>query len=391
MKFILLFIIALFPSFGHCALHADGAPTPADCLPETYVGQLKGLRVALVINASAVVEGRSLADYLLGRHINVVKIFVPEHGFRGTADAGAHVDNTTDSTTGLPVLSLYGSHKKPKPDELANVDLLVYDLQDVGVRFYTYISTLQYCMEACAENHKAFMVLDRPNPNGFYVDGPVLDTANRSFVGMQPIPIVYGMTCGEYAAMLKGERAFAAAPDLDLKIVPCRGYRHSMKVDLPIPPSPNLRSAAAIHAYPYLCLFEGTPVSVGRGTDHPFELYGCPEFEGKYRAGFTPKSGAISKSPLYENKTCYGRVMGSDSAIVAELETSGFNLDHLVEAYHNYPDSAKFFSAFFKKLAGSAKLEEQIKGGMQPAAIKASWQPDLERFKKIRMKYLLYP
>ncbi len=391
MKFISIFLAALFPLAAFCLGHAPKTATPADCLPGEYLPLLQGKRVALVVNSSSVVDGRNLADFLPSKQVNVVKIFVPEHGFRGTADAGAKIESTIDSASGLPVLSLYGSHKKPKPEELEDVDVLVYDLQDVGVRFYTYISTMQYCMEACAENKKTFVVLDRPNPNGFYVDGPILDTANRSFVGMQPVPIVYGMTCGEYAAMLKGEAAFAHAASLELKVVQCKGYVHNMKIDLPTPPSPNLRSAAAIHSYPYLCLFEGTPVSVGRGTDHPFEQYGCPDFEGKYPHAFTPRTGAIAKSPLYEGKACFGRETGTDAEILAQLDHGGLNLEPLIDAYRNYPDKGKFFSTFFKKLAGTTSLEEQIAAGMTAEAIKATWSHGLEGFKKVREKYLLYP
>jgi uncharacterized protein YbbC (DUF1343 family) len=320
----------------------------------------------------------------------VKKIFVPEHGFRGKEDAGAHVENTIDSATGIPVISLYGSHKKPKDEDLADIDAVVYDLQDVGVRFYTYISTLEYCMEACAQNHKQFIVLDRPDPNGFYVDGPVLEKENKSFVGMQPIPIVYGMTAGEYAQMLAGERWFANAADIDLRVIKCINYDHTKKYELPVAPSPNLRTMAAVYAYPSLCLFEGTVVSVGRGTDLPFQQFGCPEFEGKYEYSFTPHSIEGAKNPPYENKPCYGAIVGTTADEVLQIINNRFCLKWLIKAYSDYPVKDKFFNTFFIKLAGASKLMEEIKNNLPEKEITVTWQNDLYSFKKIRKKYLLY-
>jgi uncharacterized protein YbbC (DUF1343 family) len=288
----------------------DTTIKPAAAQPDRYLSLLRGKRVALVVNQTSVTPDGLLPDALLREKIDVRRIFVPEHGFRGREDAGAHIDNSKDSATGLPVISLYGKHKQPTAEELGDVDVLVYDLQDVGVRFYTYISTLQYCMEACAREHKQLVVLDRPNPNGFYVDGPVLDTANRSFVGMQPVPIVYGMTAGEYAQMLKGERWVGGADQLQLVVVPCANYTHKKKYKLPVAPSPNLKTMAAVYAYPSLCLFEGTPISVGRGTDKPFQQYGCPEFAGSFSYFFTPQSMMGAKTPPYEGKACYGELVG---------------------------------------------------------------------------------
>ena len=391
--FHVLFFWAMFflPTLSLAKKGYDTTIRPADALPGKYIPQLKDKNVALVINQTSKVGTTSLLDIMLNNGVTVKKIFVPEHGFRGSADAGAHIDNTTDSATGLPVISLYGSHKKPQPDDLSGIDIVVYDLQDVGVRFYTYISTLQYVMEACAQNHKKLLILDRPNPNGFYVDGPVLDTATRSFVGMQPIPIVYGMTAGEYARMLVGETWFPNAADLDLTVIPCTGYDHTKKYQLPIAPSPNLRTMAAVYAYPSLCLFEGTAVSVGRGTPLPFQQFGSPEFDKTiYPYSFTPASGEGAKNPPYEGKTCYGEIAGSNTVAVLKKINNTVSLHWLLQAYANYPVKDKFFNPFFTKLSGSSQLEKQIKNGASEAAIRAGWQPGLDLFKKIRKKYLLY-
>ena len=388
------YLMKSFLFFLFCFLLLQTAPCysqqPADTRPEKYLPLLAHKRVALIINQTSKVEDTSLLDMLLSWGVSVKKIFVPEHGFRGKADAGAHVDNTTDSATGIPVISLYGNHKKPKDDELADIDVVVYDLQDVGVRFYTYISTLEYCMEACAQNHKQFIVLDRPDPNGFYVDGPVLEKENKSFVGMQSIPVVYGMTAGEYAQMLAGEQWFANAIDIDLRVIKCINYDHTKKYELPVAPSPNLRTMAAVYAYPSLCLFEGTVVSVGRGTSLPFQQYGCPEFEGKYTYSFTPQSLEGAKTPPYENKRCYGEIIGATADDVLYKTSNKFYLGWLIKAYNAYPEKDKFFNNFFIKLCGSSRLSQQIKNGVPENVIRATWQADLQAFKKIRGKYLLY-
>ena len=363
---------------------------PADTRPEKYLPLLKHKRVALVINQTSKVGDMSLLDMLTSMGVSVKKIFVPEHGFRGKEDAGAHVDNTTDSATGIPVISLYGNHKKPRDEDLADIDVVVYDLQDVGVRFYTYISTLEYCMEACAQNRKQFIVLDRPNPNGFYVDGPVLEKENKSFVGMQSIPVVYGMTMGEYAQMLAGERWFANAVDINFMVIKCINYDHKKKYKLPIAPSPNLRTMAAVYAYPSLCLFEGTVVSVGRGTNLPFQQYGCPEFEGKYAYSFTPQSGEGAKTPPYENIRCYGEVIGTTTDEVLQKTDNKLCLGWLIKAYNIYPEKDKFFNSFFVKLCGSSTLLQQIKKGDPENMIRDTWRTGLQAFKKIRKKYLLY-
>ena len=368
----------------------DTSIRPADAQPAGYLPLLKGKHVALIINQTSVIGNVSLLDLLLKNNIDVVKIFVPEHGFRGKEDAGAKVDNMTDSATHITVISLYGSHKKPEAKDLADVDVIVYDLQDVGLRFYTYISTLEYCMEASAELGKQFVVLDRPNPNGFYVDGPVLEKENKSFVGMQPIPVVYGMTAGEYASMIAGEHWFNKADSLDLKVIKCHNYTHAKKYRLPVAPSPNLRTMAAVYAYPSLCLFEGTPVSVGRGTALPFQQFGCPAFEGKYTCSFTPHAGQGAKSPPYENKVCYGAVVGTDETEVLKQMNGQMTLKWLIDAYKAYPDKDKFFTPFFIKLCGTSKLKEQIINGDSEAQIRKGWVRDLDAFKKIRKKYLLY-
>lgn len=368
----------------------DPSIKPADAMPENYIKLLKNKRVALVINQTSRVGKESLLDIMIGKKINIVRIFVPEHGFRGTEEAGGHIENATDSATHIRVISLYGSNKKPRPEDLKDIDVMVYDLQDVGARFYTYISTLEYCMEACAQNHKQLMVLDRPNPNGFYVDGPVLEVENRSFVGMQPIPVIYGMTAGEYAQMLVGERWFSNAADIDLKVIKCGNYTHSKKYELPVAPSPNLKNMAAVLAYPSVCLFEGTALSLGRGTDLPFQQYGCPEFEGKYVYSFTPQSTTAAKHPPLENRKCYGVMIATDPAAVLQQTKGALYLGWLMSAYQAYPDKENFFNPFFKTLCGSKKMQEQIKNGATEDEIRASWKADITAFKIIRKKYLLY-
>ena len=327
-------------------------------------------KVALVGNQTSIVGNTHLVDTLLACGANVTKIFCPEHGFRGTAAAGAHVDNSTDPKTGLPIISLYGKNKKPTKEQLKDVDCVVFDLQDVGCRFYTYISTLHYVMEACAENNIPLLVLDRPNPNGHYVDGPVLDTARyRSFVGMHPVPIVYGMTIGEYAQMINGEHWINGT--CDLTVVPMQGYkRDSVGYELPVPPSPNLRNAHAIALYPSLCLFEGTNCGVGRGTDWPFEIV------------------TYGKDTLNLRQEICG---GLGSTSVAEPAPAAFSLKYLMTMYKRVP-KGKFFlrNNFFDKLAGNGDLRKQLEKGMSEEEIRTTWQPALDEFMKIREKYLIY-
>lgn len=369
----------------------DTSVQPAAYHPTDYLPALKNKRVALVINQTSEVHGKSLLDVLLDHKINVKRIFVPEHGFRGTEDAGATIKNSTDSSTGLPVVSLYGSNKKPKQEQLTEIDILVYDLQDVGVRFYTYISTLEYCMEACAEGGKELLILDRPNPNGFYVDGPVLEKEHKSFVGMQSIPVVYGMTVGEYATMLKGEKWTTGADKLKMEVIKCHNYTHSKHYKLPVPPSPNLQTMEAVYAYPSLCLFEGTVVSVGRGTNKPFRQYGCPEFEGKYKHEFVPVSGAGAKKPPFENRKCYGELVAETEEEILKTIDNELQLKWVINGYKNYPNQSKYFNLFFTKLAGNKSLEANIKKGWSEKKIKNTWKTSIKMFKEIRKKHLLYP
>lgn len=349
--------------------------------------------VAVVGNQTSIVGTTHLVDTLLACGVNVTKIFCPEHGFRGTAAAGAHIDNSTDPKTGLPIISLYGKNKKPTPEQMADVDYVVFDLQDVGCRFYTYLSTLHYVMEACAERGIPLIVLDRPNPNGHYVDGPVLDTARyRSFVGMHPVPVVYGMTIGEYAKMINGEGWLKNGIKCDLTVVPMQGYkRDSVGYELPVPPSPNLRNAHAIALYPSLCLFEGTHVSVGRGTDYPFEVLGLSNEYNRYWDINTVFTVADSqKVPAYHFKLQDGtQLYGIDLERV--VVPAKFDLSYLKLMYwHSRRYNFFLDNGFFEKLAGTTELRRQIEAGMSEEEIRATWQPGLERFKEIRKKYLIY-
>jgi uncharacterized protein YbbC (DUF1343 family) len=370
--------------------HSSDAIRAGDTRIKEYLPLLEGKRIGLIINQTSRINDQLLLDTLLTYHVQVTKIFAPEHGFRGQSDAGANVNNMVDSATGIPIVSLYGKNNKPTSEQLKDVDIIVYDLQDVGARFYTYISTLQYAMEACAENGKDFIVLDRPNPNGFYVDGPVLDTSLHSFVGMQPIPVVYGMTVGEYAKMLVGEGWFHNAVQLKLTVIPCVNYDHTDHYTLPVSPSPNLKNMAAIYAYPSLCLFEGTTISVGRGTALPFQQWGSPELSKDFQYTFTPQSTTGATQPMYEGKTCYGELVAPDETAVLRVINNSFYLDWLIAAYDAYPDKTKFFNNFFDKLAGNKILKEQIINGVPAAQIHDSWQKDVRSFKEIRKKHLLY-
>ncbi|MEZ5016313.1 MAG: DUF1343 domain-containing protein [Flavipsychrobacter sp.] len=357
---------------------------------EEYLPLLANKKVALLINQTSEVDGTSLLDTLLSQKINVVKVFVPEHGFRGQAEAGEKVDNTIDSKTKTPIISLYGKSKKPKEQDLKDVDVLIYDLQDVGTRFYTYISSLQYAMEACAKYNVEFIILDRPNPNGHYIDGPVLEEKYRSFVGMQSIPVVYAMTAGEYAKMLVGEKWFDGAEQLKLAVIPCANYDHSKKYELPVSPSPNLRNMAAIYCYPSLCFFEGTVASVGRGTDMPFQQFGHPAYKGKTNYSFMPNIPFKGPQPKLAGERCYGQVIALNEQEANVMIRNSLRLTWLINAYNWYPEKDKFFNSFFEKLVGNSALRKQIMDGVPETDIKASWQKDIDAFKEIRKKYLLY-
>lgn len=363
---------------------------------DQYLSILEGKRVGLLINQTSVVGDDIvlLPDTLLKRGVNIVKVFAPEHGFRGKVEAGEEVNDEVDSKTGLPIASLYGSSKKPSAAQMSDIDILVYDIQDVGARFYTYISTMQYAMEACAENGKDFLILDRPNPNGFYVDGPVLDKKLKSFVGMQPIPVVYGMTPGEYAKMLVGEKWFAGADKLNMKIIPCANYDHDTRYELPVNPSPNLRNMAAIYCYPSLCLFEGTDISVGRGTEMPFQQFGHPLLKDKAMYGFMPNIADHGPDPKHAAETCYGMVLATNAEEAEKTIGPHFRITYLLRAYNWFPEDqkSKFFinNNFFEKLAGNTELRKQVKDGWTEEQIRETWQEDLTAFKQIRKKYLLY-
>ena len=366
-----------------------------------YLPLLKNKKVGIVTNQTGIVStikfnaaadprnesithvNESLVDYLIIREINIIKIFAPEHGFRGTADAGEHVVDGKDAKTGLPIISLYGDNKKPKREQLAGIDILVFDLQDVGARFYTYISTLHYIMEACAENNIQLIVLDRPNPNGGIVDGPTLEKEFSSFVGMHPIPLLHGMTIGEYAQMINGEKWLKDGVQCKLTVIPCLNYNREMFYSLPVKPSPNLPNDQAINLYASLCLFEGTNVSAGRGSEKQFQIYGSP-FLQKSDFCFTPIPNFGAKEPPFKNQLCYGEDLTSFPK-VKQLE-----LKWLLKAYRETADKTKFFTPFFTKLAGTKKLQQQIEAGTSETDIRKSWQKGLADFKVMRKKYLLY-
>lgn len=386
--FILLFIILGF-SFTH---NAQSQVRPGAERIDDYIWLLQGKRVAVCGNQTSMVGNVHLVDTLLKRGVNVVKIFCPEHGFRGNAEAGAHIASGTDPKTGLPIVSLYGKNKKPTPEQLQNIDYMLFDLQDVGCRFYTYISTLHYVMEAAAEKGIPVVVLDRPNPNGYFVDGPVLDPKFKSFVGMHPVPVVYGMTIGEYARMINGEGWLAGGIHCNFAVVTLQHYTHNTRYVLPIPPSPNLPNAESIYLYPSLCLFEGTNISVGRGTTLPFQIYGAPMMNGGDYT-FTPAPiRGVSENPPHNGKACRGYYL-KDYATTHLDSANSFNLQYLMTAYRQYADKEHFFTNanFFDKLAGNEQLRKQIISGMSEEQIRQSWQEDLDHFKSIRKKYLLYP
>jgi uncharacterized protein YbbC (DUF1343 family) len=357
-----------------------------------YLPLLKGKKIGIVTNQTGIVSFSeetsatrtvSIVDFLLEKKINVTKIFAPEHGFRGTADAGEHITDGKDVKTGLPIISLYGDNKKPKAGQLAGIDVMVFDLQDVGARFYTYISSLHYVMEACAESNIPLIIFDRPNPNGAIVDGPILEKEHTSFVGMHQIPVLHGMTIGEYGKMINGEKWLKNGVQCQLAVIPCLNYKRDMPYSLLVKPSPNLPNDQAINLYASLCFFEGTNVSLGRGTNKQFQIYGSPDLP-KTGFSFTPNPNEGAKDPPLKGKLCYGEDL---SAIpkVKKLE-----LKWLIKAYNETSDKSKFFTPFFTKLAGTKKLREQIETGVSEADIRKSWEKGLAEFKKIRKLYEIY-
>jgi uncharacterized protein YbbC (DUF1343 family) len=356
---------------------------------DQYLPMLENKNIALVVNHTSIIHNTHLVDTLLSSGIElekISKVFVPEHGFRGNYSAGEIVSNAVDSTTGLPLVSLYGKHKKPLPEDLKDVDLVIFDIQDVGVRFFTYISTLHYVMEACAEQNIQLLVLDRPNPNSGYTDGPILDQKHSSFIGVHPIPIVYGLTIGELAQMINGENWLNNNVKCSLIVIPCKNYFHGKPYSLPVKPSPNLPNNHTVKIYPSTCLFEGTVISEGRGTKMPFEVYGHPDLEGDF--SFTPISiPEMSKYPKLKNKECFGEDLRTFNP------NKGWNqiyLKWLIKAYNNFPDKENFFIPFFEKLSGTDLLRQQIQSGMSEVEIRESWKPGLEEFNKKRKKYILY-
>ena len=351
-----------------------------------YLPLIEGKRVGIVGNQTSIIGETHLVDTLLSLGVDVRKIYTPEHGFRGTADAGAKVNSGKDEKTGIPIVSLYGKNKKPTPEMLHGIDVILFDLQDVGVRFYTYISTMSYVMEAAAENNLPVIVLDRPNPNGFYVDGPVLKSENKSFVGMHQVPVVYGMTIGEYAKMVNGEGWLKNGVTCDLTVIPMRKYNRKAIYELPVKPSPNLPNWESVYLYPTLCFFEGTNVSVGRGTETPFQIYGHPDMRGSHT--FTPKSTGGASKPLLEGQRCRGENL-TEYAHDYAYNANQLHLEWIIEAYQQLKDKG-FFKDYFRLLSGDKQLQRDIEKGKSADEIRASWEDDLEAFKAVREKYLLY-
>lgn len=397
MKKILIILIVAFGSILGTEIRAQEIVTGAG-QTERYIHELKGKRVGMVVNATSIIDKQLSVDTLQKLGINIQKIFAPEHGFRGDFSNGAKIENGIDSQTGITVISLYGKHLKPTPEDLAGLDILIFDIQDVGARFYTYISTLHYVMEACAENKLPLLILDRPNPNGFYVDGPVLEEKYKSFIGMHPVPIVHGMTIGEYALMINGEGWLSNKQQCQLKIVKLAYYTHDSPYTLPVKPSPNLNTQQAIYLYPSLCLFEGTVISQGRGTLFPFQVLGNPKLNGKYSFQFKPIAiPGMSENPLHRNQDCFG--LDLRNYPVSRLRKSKqLDLKWLLEFYAAYPDKTAFFDfkqhpqmGNFDKLVGTSSLREQIIAGKTEAEIRSSWEPALSQYKLMRKKYLLYP
>jgi uncharacterized protein YbbC (DUF1343 family) len=384
----LYLVAALF--FSSC----NTAPSqPAVCTgcerTELYLQKLNGKSVGLVANHTTVIGTEHLADFLIRQGIGLTRIFAPEHGFRGDADAGADIRNDVDAATGVPVVSLYGDKYKPTAADLQGIDIMIYDIQDVGVRFYTYISTLHYLMEACAENNIPLLILDRPDPLGYYVDGPILQNEFRSFVGLHPIPIVYGMTPGELALMINGEGWLKDGEKCNLQVIPCSGYDHNSRYQLPVNPSPNLNCMQAIYLYPSICLFEGTIMSLGRGTSSPFRVIGHPDYPDK-DFSFIPKAGKSNQNPLLKDQTCYG--IDLQNILLDSLkQINSIKLKWLIDVSRKMNRGKDFFIPYIDRLAGTEKFREQILQDLTERQIRQSWQRGLDDFCKKRTAYLLYP
>jgi uncharacterized protein YbbC (DUF1343 family) len=389
MKKYLIIITSVILTFTTFTSSGSGkGPVPGAYRIELYRDMISGKSVAVVANQTSTIGKTHLVDTLLAIDVNIKVIFAPEHGFRDLADAGESIEDGRDAMTKISIISLYGNHMKPTPDDLKGIDVVLFDIQDVGTRFYTYISTLHYIVEACAENKIKLVILDRPNPNGFYFDGNILDTAYSSFVGMDPVPIVHGLTVGEYAQMLNGEGWLRGGLKCDLEVIKCKKYTHKTLYELPIKPSPNLPNQNSVYLYPSICFFEGTVISLGRGTSFPFQVFGSPELPDK-GFSFTPESVPGAKNPPLLGIKCYGTDL-RDAVKKNLVPKAQINLDWLISAYNDFPRKSKFFTSYFDVLAGGPSLREQIQKGMTSQQIRATWKEGLEKFGKIREKYLLY-
>lgn len=391
IKKVSLLIAAILLLFSACThaqqvIEQDQEPQEIKLAAERfaqYLPWLEGKQIAMVVNQTSTVKESHLVDTLLSKHINIKKVFAPEHGFRGDADAGEKIESGKDSRTGLEIISLYGDNKKPSQQQLSDIDVVLFDIQDVGTRFYTYISTMHYVMEACAEAGIPLVILDRPNPNGYYVDGPVLEMEYKSFVGMHPIPIVHGLTVAELAQMINGEGWLEDGRKCELLIVKTKNYDHNYRYSLPVKPSPNLPNDQSIQLYPSLCFFEGTDISVGRGTQFPFQVAGYPDPKfGDF--SFTPESVPGAKNPPFLGKECFGLDLRQEAI-------EGFTLEYLMHFANTADKGASFFNNFFDKLAGTKSLKNQIVQGLSEEEIRKSWEPALSAFKQKRKNYLLYP
>jgi uncharacterized protein YbbC (DUF1343 family) len=401
-RLLIIAVLAALPLFIYLRLYSGvsksaSVQTGAE-RTDQYLSYLKGKRVAILANPTTIIGKSHLVDSLLKLGVQVVKVFGPEHGFRGNASNGAKVKDEVDKATGLPIISLYGAKRKPSAADLSDIDLMIFDIQDVGCRFYTYINVLRDVMEACSEHKKELMILDRPNPNGYLVDGPILDMRFKSGIGQFPIPIAHGMTIAEFAQMINGEGWLRDLPPCRLKIIKMANYSHDMEYTLPVPPSPNLNTQQSIDLYPATCLFEGTIISQGRGTRTPFTKLGAPALKGKFRYEFTPVSiPGMSETPLHMNQVCYGiDLMNYDAGLMRQ--SGRINLNWMIELYNAYPNKEKFFDRSqsnqmgdINKLAGTDLFQQQIKAGKSAAEIRASWEPGLSQYKEMRKNYLLYP
>lgn len=392
---VLLFVVVLLSCGNRTTVKNESFPIVGANQLGLYMPFLDGKNIGVVANQTTVIFKNNkeltgahthLVDSLLKLGIKIKKVFAPEHGYRGKADAGEYVKDGVDIKTGLPIVSLYGANRKPNPEILRDLDVVIFDVQDVGARFYTFVSTLHYMMETCATLNIPILILDRPNPNGHYIDGPVLDLKHKSFVGMHPVPVVHGMTIGEYAKMINGEGWLKNGIQCELKIVPVANYNHKKTYHLPIKPSPNLPNTKAVNLYSSLCFFEGTNVSSGRGTSTQFQVFGSPFLNlEKYNYEFTPKPNLGAKNPMHNGVKCFGKDL-TDSEFLSSI-----NLKWLIDAYNNTSNKSDFFNPFFTKLAGQTQLQQQIESGTSANDIRESWQKELEAFKKIRANYLLYP